>query len=395
MQKSILVWVLLAAICCTASLGVCAEPKEEALFNAALAYWPAAVWLLDRKLSIEERKILAAAETVPLDDQAAELVKSCDSFLSEVHRGARSPHCDWGVDFSAGPWTTLPHFDYFGNYAVGLLMLRARLSLREGNDESAESAADDLGAALMVARHLSSDRLLIGVNFRCLLERKIIQVPADNLENIYSRARLKLQSHINRLPPATTTDDGILREKQVMLNWLRRSIEKDGPEGAARELRLLFVGEQQGQQQKRQLAEQVARADEQTLAEWLRESEQLYDDTAAYIRGPLAGFDDAHAEATKKLAEANPLIRLLVDESLMKSIADIRRRELTANVRMAMLRAALSIAYYKKPSELAEFTDPAGDGPFRFEKLEDGFRLESTLRGDGKPFAMTFHAKVR
>jgi hypothetical protein len=70
-------------------------------------------------------------------------------------------------------------------------------------------------------------------------------------------------------------------------------------------------------------------------------------------------------------------------------LAKITRAEVAAQARREMLRAALAVVQ-GGPDRVKDFRDPAGEGPFEFKPLGQGFELRSKAVVQDKPVAVTF-----
>jgi hypothetical protein len=88
-----------------------------------------------------------------------------------------------------------------------------------------------------------------------------------------------------------------------------------------------------------------------------------------------------------KTRETNPLA-----EQVLPRMEKVLSAEMRAKVRWEMLLAAIAVAE-GGPSRLKGFQDPAGAGPFQYEKLAGGFRLQSAFKDQDQPMALTFGTK--
>src|SRR5262249_26816556 len=77
--------------------------------NAALKYWQAFT-TLPRFTAVEQGKLTAECQTMPLDAQARRSVTRSGYALRMMHRGAKLPRCDWAIGWAAeGSGKPLPH----------------------------------------------------------------------------------------------------------------------------------------------------------------------------------------------------------------------------------------------------------------------------------------------
>src|SRR5947209_6298394 len=68
--------------------------------NAAMKYWQA--FALLPSLDKDQEKLLAEWNKVPLDAAALKLIDRSRESRVYLHRGAKLPRCDWGLDYEDG-----------------------------------------------------------------------------------------------------------------------------------------------------------------------------------------------------------------------------------------------------------------------------------------------------
>ena len=97
---------------------------------------------------------------------------------------------------------------------------------------------------------------------------------------------------------------------------------------------------------------------------------------------PLDQFEKECEEAMKR--PGNPVQKLFAGVARGQ-----RRRQATADVRRALLSAALAVRLDGEGA-LKKHPDPVGGGPFEYVAFDGGFELRSKWKGtDGKPVALT------
>src|SRR5437016_12030350 len=137
--------------------------------NPALLYFQA--FLVAPDMSEPDLDFLAQNNlwTQPLPKKFGELVARYDSEFKLLRQavGSNLP-CDWGIDFSPGPATLLPHL---ARCKAAMIGARYRVAWHLQNQHQAD-ARDDLLAAFTLARNIGRDGTLISV---------LVQIAAENI----------------------------------------------------------------------------------------------------------------------------------------------------------------------------------------------------------------------
>lgn len=201
-----------------------ASAKSAAPPNAAIIYWQsfAAMPTLDA----EQRKKFEAASklsTSPLDDELQPIVARFGIALGELRRAGKVPHCDWQLDYAAGPGLLLPHLQKARQLSRAAL-LRARLRFAAGDTD--EAIADVL-AAIKLARDCGSSPLLICLLVDATIERSAITVLAANLPRLKPEQLGRLTESLKQLPQSASLAEGLRMESQSFGNWMGRLIEAE------------------------------------------------------------------------------------------------------------------------------------------------------------------------
>lgn len=116
------------------------------------------------------------------------------------------------------------------------------------------------------------------------------------------------------------------------------------------------------------------------------DAERIYDLAAELLELPADQFDAAYSALEKEAEAAGPLTAYWLRDTRVKIMRD---REVEAEAKMTMLRAALAMAA-DGSGALERFPDPFGDGPFALTRDDESFELKSKLVIDRKPVQLRF-----
>jgi hypothetical protein len=366
-------------VCCllmlafsSAAKGQSPDVKSELAANAALQYWQAFSQM--PALDKEQEKALEQWTTVSLDDPVVEkLVEQSRMAVKYLHRGAKEPRCDWGLDYSDGISLMLPHLAKARELAR-LAALHGRYEYDRGNKRALR---DDATAIMALSRHVGRDPILICILVRYLIEDTAIDLIAPYVPDMKAPYPQALAMY-DMLPKGATVSDTLPIEKKHMAGYVIRELtraEKEKP-GVWRDLYLKMLGPEAPES-----AKQVA-----TLEEATRLVERLfpvYDEMEKLTKLSKEEFDSQYPAFKEKQEAANPLADVLLP-SLDKVLARERRNQ----ARLAMLLTAIAVAD-TGPDALKAIPDPFGKGPFEYRKTDGGFELKSQLEFEGKPVTLT------
>src|SRR5947208_3375802 len=137
-----------------------------------MKYWQALG--LMPTLAKDQEKMLHDGEKVPLDAAALKLIDQGRMSLQYLHRGAKSPYCDWALDYEDGISLLVPHAPK-ARMLGSLAALRARHEFAQGH---AQAGWADVMAMLHLARHFESDPLMIDQLVGFAIERMAIESAA-------------------------------------------------------------------------------------------------------------------------------------------------------------------------------------------------------------------------
>ncbi len=155
-----------------------AEEKQDPAANAAIQYWKA--FSLMPTLDKDQEKILENWTTAPLDDAVKKLIADSQNSLMFMHRAAKSPYCDWGLDYNDGMNLLLPHLQKARDLAH-LAALRARYEFELGNKQA---AMNDAMAMMTMARHVGRDSVMICILVQYVIEGLTIDLVAPYVPDV-------------------------------------------------------------------------------------------------------------------------------------------------------------------------------------------------------------------
>ncbi|HEY7310227.1 MAG TPA: sigma-70 family RNA polymerase sigma factor [Gemmataceae bacterium] len=357
-------------------------PASERRANAALQYGQAFIALRRGFKPIGEKKLLAECQTIPLDADARELVVKCGYALRMMQQGAKLPRCDWRGDFERGIEVSFTHGDGARQLSA-LACLRARLRFTEG--QSAE-AIDDIIAALTMARHISLDGTLESLWIGYEIEQRMSETLALYLPSIDSKMLRHLKSRLDALPPRGSVATATMRMEEELLTWIVGEVK----EAKDKERLLAFLSQLCGE---KSAAAEKNRAKGRAFLEACGGTAEGVVKSAEEMRSfsaRLAKMLDLPPDQVAKAFEreetkraGNPVFNLF-----SPVLHNVRRRQAQADVRRALLSAALAVQLNGR-DVLKNHADPVVGGPFDYVAFEGGFELRSKWKLDDKPVALT------
>lgn len=329
-----------------------------------------------------------------------QLVDQSDNAFKLVRQAAHATApCDWGIDWSAGPYTLLPHLSRV-KATVQMAQLRAMWNLQ--NSRQIE-ACDDLLAAYALARNGSRDNSLIAVLVQFAGETIVYSTVAANFGRFSPETSKQLVDGFDAAPARGTVANAIATtEAHCFSDWVEARIpelRKQYPGDDARVLdnfRSVFEDSGDGGQQDTNTWPGIVKAARGTSDGFLklvREMKPMFARAATIASLPPAEYDDQMKRFNADVRKSsNPIIQAVIPD-----FTKARVRELATLTDQAMVRAAVE---YKLHGEagLQSVKDPYGHGPFEFQRfvfggVDRGFELKSAYAGRGYPQAMIFVEK--
>ena len=341
--------------------------------NAALKYWQAFAQL-PKLPTAESEKLNAECLTMPLDDQARGLLSKADYALEMMHFGAIQPNCDWGIAYEPGVATRLPQAQASRELSA-LACLRARMRFKEGRTAD---AVDDLVDCLTLSRHISVGSVSIMVLVGYSIENRAIQVLAHDLPRLNPEMLRSLAKGLDGLPKGGSQVSALpIEERSFEISLVRPVKQVKDKEGLVNLFSQIFVSEGNAETSRNQaskLVEECGGTAEGVLAKAaaLHESYVRMGQMAAL---PLNRCVEAW-EQEKQLQATNPVFHIFAGLVPM-----IRWRQLQAETRMALLRAAVAVQL-EGAGALENRTDPINNERFVQIPFDGGFELR-TNRGLG------------
>jgi hypothetical protein len=331
----------------------------------------------------DREKLFAGCLTMPLDAQARERVTRAAYALRMMRRGAALPRCDWASGFEPGIEISYSRGDG-ARVLSALACLRARLRFEDGHGAE---AVDDVAAALAMARHVSRDGTLDGLWAGHDVERRMGETIARYLPGLDAPTIRELRKRLDGLPPPGSVATATLRMEETMLDWIVGEVQ----EAKDRESLLAFLSQLCGS---RSDPPEKNRARGRAFLEECGGTARGVLECAGRMRphaAPLAtGLDlppDRAAKAferEKRELAGNPVFGVFAPV-----LDNVRSRQARAEVRRALLAAALAVALHGRDA-LKDHPDPVAGGPFDYMALDGGFELRSKWNPDpSEPLVLT------
>lgn len=137
-----------------------------------------------------------------LPERFGELVSRYNNEFKFVRQASHATApADWGIDWTAGPFTLLPHLARIKAVAQ-TARLRAMWDLQRGRQAD---ACDDLLAALAMARNGSRDSCLISALVRAAAEAIVCCTAAENFNQFFPETLKRI------VTAAGGTSDGLIK----------------------------------------------------------------------------------------------------------------------------------------------------------------------------------------
>jgi hypothetical protein len=379
--------------------GLRAEPHRSDI-NPALFYYQA--FILGSELPQADHDYLFTNQWQgqKLPARFGELVGQSDNAFKLVRQAAHATvPCDWGIDWSAGPYTLLPHLSRV-KATVQMAQLRAMWDLQKGRQTDAR---DDLLAAYALARNGSRDNSLIAVLVQFASEAIVNSTVAANFGKFSPETLKQLVDGFDAAPARGTVANAIATTEQLCFSgWVETRILELRKEYSGNDAKVLdsfrgvFEDSGDGGQPDTNTWSKIVAAAGGTsdgFLKLLREMKPMYARAAAIAGLPPAKFDEQmklfNADVRKS---SNPLVQAVIPD-----FTKAGAREFATLTDQAMVRAAVE---YKLHGEagLQSVKDPYGHGPFEFQRfvfdgVDRGFELKSAYAGRGYPEAMIFVEK--
>ncbi len=328
--------------------------------NAAELYRRAFELLPD---DLHDSAILEDPVTAPLDEHAQELVKRCEQSLALMRQGSTVRNCDWGIDYSPGPLTMLPHLQP-SRLLAAVAVLQARLDFEH---QQPAAAVATLLATMQMARQVGQEPLIICRLIQCGVEDKAVTVLAEQLPRLPKDTLNSLTAGLKNLPAAKAPSEAVRNESRVICDWITNTEEP--PEE--------LLGNLPNANEIQQLwADPAARA---AAAKSLQE---LFDEAASLLDLPTDDWGPAFAQWQDKIDGLDPITGIFPP-----NLGYLREGTGKCAARMAMFEAAITIVQ-DGPDAAKKTRDPFDDGPFGYVNHDGGFTLSSSATVRGEPVTL-------
>jgi hypothetical protein len=327
-----------------------------------------------------------------LPDRLGDLMAGYDNEFRLISKAAHSTvPCDWGIDWSAGPGTLLPHLARIKAVAQAA-RLRAMWDLQHDRQTNAR---EDLLAALALGRNGGADGCLIGALVQIAVERIVCATVAENFNQFSPETLQQLADGFNAPPARGTIAACIPMEQLCCEHWMiNRALElqaaNPGNDAKVMEaLRHTFEFETSsgdGPQQTNNTWQQIVAAAAGTsdgVIKLLRDMDPMYARLANIEALPHAEYEEEVTQFSADIRNSpNPFIH-----EFFPAVEKCRPREFSALVDLAMVQAAVQYKLHGDAG-LQSVTNPCGKGPFGFQRftfdgVDRGFELNAAYSGLG------------
>jgi hypothetical protein len=382
-----------ALIMSAATSGRCETARTD--INPALTYYQA--FSARPELSTADSDFLFTNvwQGQKLPDRVGQLLGSYDSSFNLIRQASHSTApCDWGIDWSAGPNTLLPHLPRIKNLAL-TARLRVLWDLQQGKQTDAR---DDLMATLAMARNGATDPCLISALVQIAVERIVCESVAENFGRFSPEVLQQIADGMNQTPPRGTIATSVTFEKPAFADWTinrLQQLKKENPGDDAKAIegiRSIFNSEDGSGQTTNRWPQMVAASGGTVdgMIKLIRDMDPVYAKMSDLQTLPLAQYE-AQVKILSNEVESstNPFVHELVP-----AVEKCRPKEFTILAELAMVQAAVQYKLHGT-SGLQTVADPLGQGPFSFQRfiydgVDRGFELTSPYAGQGFQTALIF-----
>lgn len=179
--------------------------------NAALVYWRAFALLPSADAKAPP---LPDWRKAKIDDKTRTAVEGGKHSLGLLHQAAAIDACDWGIDWSKGIATLLPHLGKVRRLAR-LAMLRAKVHQA---DKKIDDALADAVAVLRLSRHVAHDGVLVEMLVGIAVENMALDMLVEQAPALTAERKKALLAELDRLPPGTDLALAVLAEKNGLID---------------------------------------------------------------------------------------------------------------------------------------------------------------------------------
>ncbi|HLX60177.1 MAG TPA: hypothetical protein VKX17_02730 [Planctomycetota bacterium] len=352
-------YTLLTCLCIFAVQNLTGGEDPPPVPNAALKYW-FAFDEMPRKFNKANVELINLGFSAPAGRDRDDLVAFVSTPIRAMQRGAAIDHCDWDVDLAA-------EFVYGDEPQIQKLRLLTRaacVTARAHVDANRlESAAQLLVDILKLARHCGSGSAMLSRLNEAWIRATAIKALAATAPRLSAEQLKSLAARIEAFPPPKPLADYLRKGEKMRTTWLREQFKTCEQTGTfPPELADML------------LLPRTPAPDIKSLQSDLDKMESINEEIAKASETPLAGRAENLREINDLVAQAGPLVKVLVrDTSLNLNFVE---RDLCL---AALLRAGVRVLIDGEAA-VAATHDRYNDGkPFTYIKKDLGFELQSRL----------------
>lgn len=362
-----------------------ADAPSDLGANAALKYWQAFA-TMPKFTDAEESRLIAEYLTMPLDAQAKESVSKAEYALRMMRHGARLPRCDWGIGWEEdGIEVLLPQMPA-ARVLSSLACLRARMRFADGRGAE---AIDDIVAATTMGRQVSLDGSLIGILVGYNIEGRMDDALALHLPDLDPGTIKGLKSRLGAIPEGGKPAVGLLVCEAKTLEWFTYKVKSAKDKDSLLALLTPFAVLASQPEGRARNSDELGRAlldrcggTAAGVLKFAEATRASYELLAEKMTLPLAPFEEEFEREAMRQA-GNPVFKLF-----FPALANVRRAQARADIRRALLSAAIAVRL-DGPGALKAHPDPVVGGPFEYASFAGGFELRSRFEHDGHPPVLT------
>jgi hypothetical protein len=305
-----------------------AQPATEASAGTWQLQYAAGLDLL-AKADAPTKKLIGDYDTVPIDSKAQAVLKQFAPAIEAVRQGV---HADLHPT-TPKMQDVQPLLNQLSaaRSLFNLTMLQVRADTDAGDDAAARK---DLVAAIALGRNIGREPVMLSNLVGIAVEARAMEELAKRLTEIPPDARAALRKEYEALPEPMKFSEVIRGEQALAPQLLSKQMGAKAPEE-------------------------------------IKKLAPFYDAAAKAADESPKKFAQLVNEAAN--ASPSPLAKVVAPSFTGPFQADQRLR-----VERAMFLAALDVCDNGAES-LQKTSDPAGEGPFKFEATQEGFKLSSVM----------------
>jgi hypothetical protein len=377
--------------------------------NPALLYYQAFLLAPDPMSEVDRNYLESKkGKEEKLPERFGKIVAGYDNQFRLVRQAAHATvPCDWGLDYSGGLNTMLPHLGR-AKAVARAAQLRAVWDLQHGRPEDAR---DDLSASFVLGRNAASDGLLISALVQFAIESMGYATIANNFSEFSPEIMKQLVDGFDAAPVRHTMAPCITTETSAFYDWQMnkiRELQTAYPNDDAKVVAgfhncgIVSAFESVGYTNFWPRLVAASGGTTEGILKLLHEEKPLFPRVASIMALPQPEYETQAKQILAEIHESqNPFVaglNLYFSGFVFGGGQNLLRpAEFRVQAQLAMVHAAVE---YKLHGEagLKSVMDPFGNGPFAFQRfvfkgVDRGFELKSAYAGTDAPFVMIFVEK--